>query len=240
MEAKIKLIQPLILNWLINNWVNLIFLFSLIWLLLKIIELVNESPTDLTNWLLVYLTGIYALLTFFLAIVSKKAVIAAERSARAMEISINEARMLRLATHSAAIGFQHGYTYIENTDSSVMVEIQNLYEQPVIDLSILLWKTEIGTSGEREIKYSSMVRSDSINIPANQKEITVILKQTSATDSECRNLGTVALGQFMRFSQEPPKSALCLIVYFDRTTLAGVPKIFVYDLTQKPKSPLFV
>jgi len=230
----IKSIFIYIYGWLRANWI-IILLILPICFLLKIVELAIKSPPDLTNWLLVYLTAIYSLLTFLLAIIAWKSAISAERAAKAMEISIYETRMDRLVAFSASIGFPNGYTYIENQNSTVNIEIENSFEQPIMWLRCFFWLMEKDPSGKRTVKYSSILQSDFLNISSDQKRIAITLKKINITDSESINWAKVALDRYLSLNSNPPESALCMIMYVDRASIAVGPKLFVCNLYKREK-----
>jgi len=217
------------LQWLRSALGDLVFLSVLLWLLFKIAGLVLRQSPNLTEWLLVYLTAVYALVTFYLAAMSAKSAVAAERSAKAMEASIEEARLSRWAQFAATIRLARGDSYIVNKGGSVTLELLNVFEQPVLDLMVSIWKTEKGPSGESEVKYSTMIASQPVSLLAEQKKVVLSLTPSSFPESQRRIIGDIALERFKQVFNKRPEYSLCLLTYYDRAT-PSTPMLFVYDL----------
>lgn len=218
---------------------DLIFLGLLSWLLWKIWSLVVQAPSNLTEWLLVYLTGVYALLTLYLALVSAKSAMAsersamaAERSAKAMEDSIDEARMARWAQFSTIIEPDNDQKYIENPDGSITLELLNPYKHPATNLVVAMWHTETGSGGEREVKFSSMMQSEQRNVSCDDETVIVALNDSRLPDSERRRHGEWALNLFKEKWEKTPQHTLCMVQYYDRVALFS-PITFVYDLSAR-------
>ena len=198
-----------------------------------------HAPSNLTEWLLVYLTGVYALLTLYLALLSAKSAMAsersamaAERSAKAMEDSIEEARMARWAQFAASIQLTDAQSYAENPDGSATLEFLNVFEQPVVNLQVAIWRTETGSSGEREVRYSSMMQSTPRSVLAEEKRVSVTLHDSDLPESGRRNIGEMALERFKQVFNRMPQHSLCLITYNDRVALLS-PMVLVYDLSAR-------
>jgi len=220
------------LNWLKRAYGNLIFICILIFLLVKIISLVHEEPQNITEWLLVYLTGIYALIALYLAAISAKSAIAMERSAKAMEESLFEARLSRLAQYGANVQLA-GRTYQLNDDGSVIIKILNINKQPITNLQISLWETEKGRAGVPEIKYSSMKQSDTHLIRADDEIRAIKLVQVNIPESERRKLGESALELFKQVHKCIPNDSLVLLTYNDKF-FPFQPWNYTFDLKASP------
>ena len=195
-----------------KNFGDLFIIGILLFLIIEIIRLISNPTPEMTDWLLVYLTGIYALFAFYLAAMSAKSALAMERSAKAMEDSLIEARMTRWAQFGAPIQLSNFETYNRNYDGSISIEISNILEQPILNIVIAMWETEQGSSGNREIKYSSMMQSKPRSVTADEKTITLFLKPVNIPESEKVNLGNMALDRFKQvFNNNFPQNSLFII-----------------------------
>lgn len=220
-----------------SGWVDWLFIAGLVWLISRIVSLVRTSPSHITEWLLVYLTGVYALLTLYLALVAVKSALAtersaaaSERSAAAMEASIQEARLARVAQFGAIFRFADQRRCYRNPDGSVVIRIQNPFGQPMVDFRALLWQVEQSAKGEPEVRYSTMMESEPRTILPNELQVDMVLRPAQKPESQMRALGEEALQRYKDVFQKMPEHALCLIIYSDRANIAIAPAIFVWDL----------
>jgi hypothetical protein len=165
-----------------------------------------------------------------------KSTTAAERSAKAMEDSVGEARAARFAQFGATLGFPDGYTYHRHPDASAVLRLTNTFDQPIVNLRVAMWQTEVGSSGEREVAFSTMAESAPYAINATQKDIFVVLRASVLPESERRVAGEQALEQFRKFFPRQPQHTLCLIVYNDRAAVYA-PMVFVFDLEAQEVRP---
>lgn len=217
-----------------RGWFDLIFLGLLAWLLYEIVRLAIKAPPNVTEWLLVYLTGMYALLTLYLALISTKSALAAERAAKAMEESIEEARLTRWAQFAATVGLPDGDHYVEHVDGHATLRLTNVFSQPMVDFSAAMWRTELNPAGEHEVRYSSMIRSQPRSVLAAEQEISLDLQATNSTEAECRSLGELALLRFQQVFNKKPQHTLCMIAYYHRAGMS--PMQLVYDLKPTPET----
>lgn len=223
--------------WLKSALMDIIFLGILLLLLWKIGSLLIQKPDDLTEWLLVYLTGAYAWMTMRIALASVASAKAAERSAiaaiisaQAMKRSVKEARMTRWAQFAASIQLEDAESYVQNSDGTATIAILNVFERPVEDLHVYIWQTETGSTGDREVKYCSMIQSKPQNIMATDQRVSITLRDFGSSESERRNKGELALEYFKVVYDKSPEHSLCLITFRDRASEQGL-RAQVYDLS---------
>ncbi|MCL5102955.1 MAG: hypothetical protein M1133_02410 [Armatimonadetes bacterium] len=217
-----------------RGWLDLLFLVILVWLIVLVCRMVYKSPPNAAQWLLVYLTGIYALLTLYLAMATLKSALAAERAAVAMEGSLEEARLSRWAQFAATIGLPDGEYYTCNSDGTVSLRIANLFSQPMVGLIVAMWETEIGPAGQREVRYSSMMVSQARDVLAGEAVIDIALKPARTTESVCRGIGENAVARFQQVFGKMPEHSLFLVQFLHRADMSGTQ--FVYDLNPAPDS----
>jgi len=218
------------INWLKRSWFDLAFISFLIWLITKVIGLIGSSNTDKADWMLVYLTAIYATISFYLAMVSLKASLAAERSAIAMEESTREIKLSRLAQFSALLMFPEGKNpYYKKSNGNYILDLINQFNRPIMNLQALIWETELGSNGDRELKFSSLLESDPLNVESNEREIKIFMRPSKRIESERIKFGEAALDRFKQVNNNLlPENSLLVILYWDLTTF-GQANIFVYD-----------
>jgi hypothetical protein len=221
-----------ILKVLRTGWLDVLFLIGLVWLLTCVVRLVRASPSNITDWLLVYLTGIYALFTLYLALAAVKSAAAAQRSATAMEASIEESRMTRWAQFGASIQVADPEGYVLRDDGSAQLELLNPFEQPVINLQVAMWETETLQNGQREIRYSSMMTSQPRSVLAEERRIELTLQTSHLPESQKREIGELALSRFKEVFNRTPEHTLVLVTYNDRVAFLS-PMILVFDLKAK-------
>lgn len=220
-------------NWLLQHWLDLLVIPAVTALLILVARVAIKHPDNGSDWLMVYLTAVYALLTFYLALAAVKSARASERSAKAMEESLMEARLTRWAQFGAGIALSNEETYIENTDGTVSLTLINIYRQPILDLRAAMWITETNSSGEREVKYSSMLRSKPRLISADETSVEILLEPSDEADSERQRIGEIALARFRELHNRMPNHTLFIIWFNHRADT--LPAMYVYDLQQNSK-----
>lgn len=185
---------------------------------------VSDSQ-DKPSWLLVPITVIYSVFTLWMAAAAFQNAVAARRSAEAMEASVKEQRQSRWAAFAAILTFPEGYKYDVNNDGSTSIVLGNPYRQPMLRLWVRLWQME----GEGQIKYSTMMESEAIDVAADAAQVKVELRATSQPESERVRVADLAIERFrLVFQNAVPRSALCLITYAHRAQIDDT--ILVHDL----------
>lgn len=225
-----------VINWIKKYFVVLFFPVILVILVIKICILAYKSPQNQTDWLLVYLTAIYAIAALYLALISLKSALAMERSARAMEDSILEARLTRFGQFGATVQFADNETYQLFDDGSATVRILNSLKQRIIDLQVTLWETEEGANNEPEVKCSSMKQSGFHLLTESEESKIIKLLPVEYPESEKRKLGDATLEKFKQRFNRKPKHSLVLVTFYDRFTLFRQ-WILLFDLQPSDSKP---
>jgi hypothetical protein len=203
----------------------LILLLMVIW---TVHILVSDQP-DKPSWMLVPLTVIYAVLTIWMTKAALQNADAATRAAVAMEASVDEQRRSRWAAFAANLSFPEGLTYKQNTDGSISIVLGNHFRQPIIGLCVAVWFMDQSPGAAGQIRYSTMMESDSRDIDHDTATVTIRLSPTHRGEAYRIHHGNVALERYKEvFQNELPKSALCMLQYSDRANLGF--KHFVYDI----------
>lgn len=217
-------------RWLRRVWGDLIMLLILVGMIGWAIGIIASDQPDKPSWLLVPLTVIYAVLTLYMAAAAIQNAQAARRSAEAMEASVEEQRLSRWAAFAANLSFPQGYTYIRGEDGDLLVVLGNLFRQPIIGLRVVVWFMDQSPNAEGQVRYSTMMESESIDVAQDTSTVNIILKPTARTEAERVQFANLAMQRYKEvFSNQVPKSALCLIVFSHRANLNS--QFFVYDLT---------
>ncbi len=212
-------------KWLPNIALLLIVASMIVW----IVCLVVSDRPDKPSWLLVPLTVIYAVFTLWMAAAAFQNAAAARRSAEAMEASVEEQRQSRWAAFAALVTFPECLKYRANTDGSASIVLGNLFRQPILQLWVRLWQMDAQSTGEGQVKYSTMMESVPIDVEANNASVTVRVQPTSLPESERVRIANLAMDHFRQvFQNAVPRSALCLIAYRHRAQMSET--FLVYDL----------
>ena len=201
--------------------------------------LVLKQTVD-PQWTMVFITGIYAVLTLFIAVASLRSAITSERTVAVMEATLAEQKQARWAQFAPMITFTDGLVYYPIASSNnIEVKLTNLYKQPMAGLRTFLWHIEEGPGHEKEVKFSSMCCSEAVDVSSGDQAVNVILRPADLPDSQRIELGQQALAQFIRVNNGAlPRSTLFLITYWHRADFN--PSILVFDLRRGETTPKFV
>jgi hypothetical protein len=199
------------------------------------IRILASDQPEKPSWLLVPLTVIYAVLTLWMAAAAFQNAQAARRSAEAMEASVEEQRLSRWAAFAANLSFPQGYTYRQETDGSLSIVLGNLFRQPIIGLRAVVWFMDQNAGSDGQVRYSTMMESEVLDIDHDTHTITLQVKPTKRPEADRVQLGEFALRRFREvFQNQVPKSTLCLLTYSHRANLAT--QHFVYDIVPVPNA----
>lgn len=213
--------------WLRRYGGNLFCVLLLVGMLLLIwIILAGDSP-DKPAWLLLPVTGIYVLVSLYMAAGAIQAAQASRRSVEVMEATLVEMRLSRQMQYSPWFSFPCGAKCLLTPDGSAHIELRNLFRVPIAGLWIMLWELETSSHG-KVVKYSSMRESVPRDYSADEREMSIVLSPSGRTDDEKLQIATMTAEQFERVYGRPPQSSLCLIAYY----VAGEPqpRSLFYDL----------
>lgn len=207
-------------QWFRRARADLVFVAILVGMVVWIIWILASDWPDKPSWLLVPLTVIYAVLTLYMAAAAIQNAQAARRSAEAMEASVEEQRLSRWAAFAANLSFPQGYTYTRGEDGNLSVVLGNLFRQPIIGLRVVVWFMDQSPNAEGQVRYSTMMESDSIDVDQDVSTVNVTLKPTSRPEAERVQFADLAMQRYKEvFPNQVPKSALCLIVYSHRANV---------------------
>ena len=203
----------------------------ILWMLWIALSDWEDKPT----WLLVPLTAVYAMLTLLMFAAARQSALAATRSAQAIETSVYEQRRDRFLAHAVFISFSGGLNYHYVDEQHATVRMRNVYSRPILGLQVLLWRIEVSSSGERSVKFSTMLEAIPRDIDPETRDFEISLGPSERTEQERVALGQEALARYRRFNRDAiPMSALCLIWYYDRALNDFA--TYVHDLQRQPQS----
>lgn len=220
-------------QWLRRAWLDLVLLTIVVGMIGWVIWILASDQPDKPSWLLVPLTVIYAVLTLWMAAAAFQNAQAARRSAEAMEASVEEQRLSRWAAFAANLSFPQGFTYRQEADGSLSIVLGNLFRQPIIGLRAVVWFMDQTPGADGQVRYSTMMESEALDIEHDTPTVTVQLKATKRPEAERVQFGELAMVRYREvFQNQVPKSALCLLAYSHRANLST--QFFVYDIAQVP------
>ncbi len=211
-------------KWLVDVILLLIILSMIVW----IICLAKSNMPDKPSWLLVPVTVIYSVFTLWMAGASAQNAVAARRSAEAMEASVEEQRQSRWAAFGAIISFPDGYKYRVDQANNWSITLGNPYRQPMLRVWARMWLTEGPGAAEGQLKYSTLMESAPIDVPADSPGFSLFLKPTTQAEAARISAGNAALERYREvYGGALPKSALVAILYEHRARLGST--VLVYD-----------
>lgn len=214
-----------------RKWLGDSIIFALlIAMILWIIILAAGSAPNKAGWLLVPVTAIYSLITLWMAAAAFRSAQASERSARAMEASVEEQRLSRWASFAAQLTFVDGLRYHISDDNFRVLVLANAFRQPILGLQVFMWDMEIGLDQQGKLRFSSMMESEPRDYLDVDEAFNVILKPSTRIDQEKVQFGEIALERFRSvFGGNVPQRTLCLINYVHRASWPQ-PTFLVYDM----------
>jgi hypothetical protein len=150
-----------------------------------------------------------------------------------MEASVAEQRLSRWAAFAAMVSFPEGMKYRRVGDDA-MIQLNNVFKQPIMQLQVLLWEMEVSKDGKRHLRYSTMLESVPKDIDAEAGAFSVRLTPTIRLESERLQAGESALSLFReRFAGKVAQFALCVVTYVHRAQMDTA--VFLYDLEPNSK-----
>lgn len=201
-------------QWLRNNTVNLILLSILISLFVWIWRIVCGNANDKAQWLLLPITGIYVVVSVYMAAGAIIAARASQKSAEVMEQTLGEMRLSRVIQYSPWFSFPDGYCCTLHEDDTVSFQLHNLFAVPIAGLWVMLWELEKSPDGSMTVKYSSMRESTPRDYARDESVIELRLQLSSRTDAEKLNYGKLFEDEFsQRFGAAPARSLLAMLYY---------------------------
>lgn len=218
-------------RWLRINWAHLVLAPALIAFLAWLGMLIRSDAIDKASWLLVPLTGIYGVLTSYMALAAFRSAAAADRSTLLMQESVAQLRLTTLATFSPQLTWPSGFSYEVGQDGTALIHLANLSDQPAFDLVVSLWELEDSQNGGKSCRSSSQRRSARQNVEGSQTELTVRLLPSTQTDEEKHQNATLAMQRFQELAGGPPTAdALCVLLF--STKVSSGPAILVFELNK--------
>ncbi len=217
-------------DWLKQYWGDAIVIAILIRCIIGLAEpLIFGYEAD-PQWHIVYITGIYSILTLYTAVGAIRSAKAAESSIALMQESLEEQRQSRWAQFAPVIALTAGNVIEKVAEDTYRLRISNLYAQPMTELRALAWFMESGPDGTSEVRFSSMLISEPIDVHADKKDIVLTLYPSNHPESVRKAFGEEAFSRFEYvYKNKCPQNVLCAIIFGHRAAIN--PSILVYDLS---------
>lgn len=194
------------------------YIIDVVLILLVVVALVSMwiiakgSYTDKPQWLLLPMTGIYVIVSFYMAAGAIAAAKASQKSAEVLEETLGEMRVTRRMQYSPYFSFPQGYVVAISQAGKAEIDLMNLHSAPILGLQVMLWEMEETPSG-RAPRSATMWESAPTDYPADRREFRVSMERSMRTDEEKYQIAHFALQEFEARFKAHPQYSICVFSY---------------------------
>ncbi|MEN6371371.1 MAG: hypothetical protein ABFD64_05085 [Armatimonadota bacterium] len=201
-------------GWLRRYWEHVVFVPASMGLFIWLGSIAMSNGTNKATWLLLPITGIYAVISAYIAVAGFRSASSSSKSTEIMAKTLEEMMFSRLLQYAPEIRFRGGYEYIsETSDNAIGIQLRNMSPGvPVLGLRAFLWELETTDKG-KNLKYSSMCETSIHDYEENN--IDLRLMPSNISEEYKYKLGMDAFEKYMQEHNETPPSqdALCILYY---------------------------
>lgn len=199
---------------------------SLLVMALWLWMLARGSAVDKATWLLVPVTGIYIIVSGYMALAALRAAQANEKAVAVMRDTLAEMQLSRAVEHLPVLGFPRGHLCGLPANGNAYLELRSLCPVPILGLHVALWELE-QCDGSVVPKYSSMRESAPTDYPVGTDRIEVAMERSPRPDEEKRSSATSMMQEFRNRFKKPPANSLCAVSFSTRSS--PMPLLYLYD-----------
>lgn len=223
------------MEWLKRGWVDLVLILTLLAMLVWIWDIARHHAPDKATWLLIPVTAIYVVSSFWIVAAGFRSAAAATDAANTMRETLNEMRFQANTMYAPLLRFPEGFKCCLKTNGNIELILTNLHDQPALNLQAFIWEMEAGQNGQKECKYSSLRESVPADFAGAAKQ-PFILSPSKRTDTEKTQLGIEAVQRFQKAFDRRPISTVCALAYSTKVSFNSI--VLVFDLEVVPSTEI--